>query len=260
MQTQTTRYLPAVCGGFLAMSASAAVLQRNFPIPSPSGEIDTESSSCAWMGAPDDLSRRFTLTLETVPMTNGCVQVAFGRNRNGDEDLEPEETDMVVGMDCGRWFLRDEKARLEQFEDEDATTNAVRHLFSLYQPRSQNERWTMAKVTTRGAGGEGLIVGLEWWGCPVNLVDGWACWVRGDGVDGRREARGDGPRAWAWKGLLAAEGRLDGGGVGDWVRVDEGGSAGPCGRLRRSSLRSEPTLRASLFGACRPLGHGRALA
>ena len=144
-------------GMVLANSASAAVLQRNFPIPSPSGFADTESSSCSWMGTPDDLSRRFTLTLETVPSTNACVQVAFGRDRNGDEDLEPEETDLVVGMDCGRWFLRDEKARLEQFEDEDATTNAVRHLFSLYQPRPENERWTMAKVTTRGAVGEGLV-------------------------------------------------------------------------------------------------------
>ena len=131
MQTQTTRYLSALFAGITAMTASAAVLQRNFPIPSPSGFADTESSSCSWMGTPDDLSRRFTLTLETVPSTNGCVQVAFGVDRNGDEDLEPEETDLVVGMDCGRWFLRDEKARLEQFEDEDATTNAARHLFRL---------------------------------------------------------------------------------------------------------------------------------
>ena len=87
MQTQTTRYLPALFAGLTAITASAAVLQRNFPIPSPGGFADTESSACSWMGTPDDLSRRFTLTLETVPSTNGCVQVAFGVDRNHDEDL-----------------------------------------------------------------------------------------------------------------------------------------------------------------------------
>ena len=79
--------MSALFAGLTAMTASAAVLQRNFPIPSPSGFADTESSSCSWMGTPDDLSRRFTLTLETVPSTNGCVQVAFGVDRNHDEDL-----------------------------------------------------------------------------------------------------------------------------------------------------------------------------
>ena len=41
-------------GMILANSASTAVLQRNFPIPSPGGFADTESSACSCMGSTRD--------------------------------------------------------------------------------------------------------------------------------------------------------------------------------------------------------------
>ena len=34
------------------------------------------------------------------------VEVAFGTDANGNGVLEPEETDRVVGWDCGSWFTR----------------------------------------------------------------------------------------------------------------------------------------------------------
>ena len=38
----------------------------------------------------------------------------LGRDTNGDECLEPEETELVVGNDCGAWFVRDELTGQEE--------------------------------------------------------------------------------------------------------------------------------------------------
>ena len=48
---------------------------------------------------------RLELTFDATPSNN--VQVAFGRdNLPADGALAAEETDCIVGWDCGEWFLR----------------------------------------------------------------------------------------------------------------------------------------------------------
>ena len=100
--------LPVLCAGLIASAATAFAGEQNIPTPSPSGYVDTESSVDVPITDWTRLRRRFTLALAANTSPTGCVQVAFGRDTNGDECLEPEETELVVGNDCGAWFVRDE--------------------------------------------------------------------------------------------------------------------------------------------------------
>ena len=109
MKTRKQRTkLPVLCAGLIASAASAFAGEQTLPTPPPSGYVDTESSVNVPIADWPRLRRRFTLALAANASPTGCVQVAFGRDTNGDECLEPEETELVVGNDCGAWFVRDE--------------------------------------------------------------------------------------------------------------------------------------------------------
>ena len=90
-----------LCAGLIASAATAFAGEQNIPTPPPSGYVDTESSVNVPIADWARLRRRFTLALAANTSPTGCVQVAFGRDTNGDECLEPEETELVVGNDCG---------------------------------------------------------------------------------------------------------------------------------------------------------------
>jgi len=69
---------------------------------------DKEASGDAALpaGRTNDLRTfRLEMTFDATPSNN--VQVAFGRdNLPADGFLAAEETDCVIGWDCGEWFLR----------------------------------------------------------------------------------------------------------------------------------------------------------
>ena len=93
----------------LSLSAlSAAAVTLDVPrLPAPdfadkevSGDVPLPANRLALM-------RTFLLelTFDSTPSNN--VQVAFGRdNRPADGALAAEETDFIIGWDCGEWFLR----------------------------------------------------------------------------------------------------------------------------------------------------------
>ena len=89
--------LPVLCAGLIASAATAFAGEQTLPTPPPSGYVDTESSVNVPIADWPRLRRRFTLALAADTSPTGCVQVAFGRDTNGDECLEPEETELVVG-------------------------------------------------------------------------------------------------------------------------------------------------------------------
>ena len=102
MKTRKQRTkLPVLCAGLIASAATAFAGEQTLPTPPPSGYVDTESSVNVPIADWPRLRRRFTLALAANTSPTGCVQVAFGRDTNGDECLEPEETELVVGNDCG---------------------------------------------------------------------------------------------------------------------------------------------------------------
>ena len=91
-----------------ALSAMAVTLDvARLPAPS---FADREASGDAAL--PDSTNRmdnlrtfRLEMSFEATPSNN--VQVAFGRdNRPADGALAAEETDFIIGWDCGEWFIR----------------------------------------------------------------------------------------------------------------------------------------------------------
>ena len=73
----------------------------------PSQYADTETSTNVpfTMGANGRRTFRFALSFAGTPSNN--VEVALGVDANSDGMLSAGETELVVGWDCGRWFLWD---------------------------------------------------------------------------------------------------------------------------------------------------------
>ena len=99
------RSLPAVAGLFIVFAAFAA--KHKLPTPPPSEFADAESS--VNVPIPTDRGRLLRLTFAFDPSPTSAVQVALGNDENGDENLEPEETQFTIGCDCGEWFARREE-------------------------------------------------------------------------------------------------------------------------------------------------------
>ena len=81
-----------------------------FPDIPPVRHVDSESSVCVPItnGAPSQTEFGFDLEFSATASNN--VAVAVGEDRDGDGDLSFSETDVVVGWDCGQYFLDRPKA------------------------------------------------------------------------------------------------------------------------------------------------------
>jgi len=121
-----------------ALSAAAVTLEvARLPAPS---QADREVSGDAVL--PDATNRmdnlrtfRLEMTFETTPSNN--VQVAFGRdNRPADGALAAEETDFIIGWDCGEWFIRPQGLR-ERYALPAAATNGTHTLTASIRVTSQ---------------------------------------------------------------------------------------------------------------------------
>ena len=75
------------------------------PLP-PSEFADTEVSTNFTFAVGEGSNRRliFSLELEATPMNN--VEIAIGCDADEDGLLASNEAALVVGYDCGEWFVR----------------------------------------------------------------------------------------------------------------------------------------------------------
>ena len=164
--------LPAVAGFFIASAAFAA--EQFLPTPPPSEFVDAESS--VNVPLPTTEGRHINLTLAFDPSPSNAVQVAFGRDFNEDNDLAPEETDLIVGCDCGEIQMKVEgegERRNVQISCEEqeinhhcspSPTTFTSHLtFHIRQAQAVADRWTLAKVTTHNLADTNLIVTAEFY-------------------------------------------------------------------------------------------------
>ena len=169
--------LPAVAGFFIA--AAAFAVQHNLPTPGPSAYVDTESSANVAVTNWPGLGRRVKLTLSANFTPSNCVQVALGQDTNADGDLAPEETHLVLSVDCGEPFARKEgRARTPAapqsqtneiaFENDCGgpgvsalPTNITTCVFRFKQPSAVSSRMNFAKVTTRGRGNSAAEIAAE---------------------------------------------------------------------------------------------------
>ena len=164
MRNKTTK--AAFCAAAALAAMVSAATERTLPTPEPGGFADTESSMNVPLYDWPELGRRVTLTLAANATPSNCVQIAFGQDTNGDENLAPEETTVVIGVDCGVPFARNESERAERIGGESRWTvefdsSDSGYVFALRQPVKMSERFNFAKVTTRGRGETAALIAAE---------------------------------------------------------------------------------------------------
>ena len=94
----------------LTVASSFACLARTWSVAElpPGGFADTEVATNVTVAILAD-KNRLTLSLTVDCTPSNSVEVAIGRDSDGDGDLAPDEADYVLGYDCGEWFVRREE-------------------------------------------------------------------------------------------------------------------------------------------------------
>ena len=178
----------------LVVSAKEITLS---PLPA-SPYSDTEvTTNIAFNGARSDVKTfDFKFTLECS--SSNSIQVAFGRDSDGDGNLSFAETDAVYGWRNGRYFAESVAAG-ERYEENvaDCDANAASQIFSVslkttrdYAPKdfsatvgsqgvfeSLSERtpswlyrpeWNLMRITRRGT-----YIPAEWFNCKIGYSAFW---------------------------------------------------------------------------------------
>ena len=183
MKKRTMRSLLAAALAVFGAAAFGAVMPQ---LPEPA-HADTE----VWTNVPcaqllSDV-REFEVVLDFTGTASNCVQVAFGRDDDGNGDLSKRETGLVVGWRAGDYFIEDVK-RGDRSREARGATNAARRIafrFAAGEDGAKsasvvcdgaakfveelsgdlrwvyNRGWNMAKVTRRGVNAPGEIVLVE---------------------------------------------------------------------------------------------------
>ena len=155
-------------------------------LPEPS-HADTE----VWTNVPcaqllSDV-REFETVLDFTGTASNCVQVAFGRDDDGNGDLSKHETGLVVGWRAGDYFIEDVKSG-DRFREASGATNAARRIAFRFAAGEDGAKsasvvcdrtakfgevlsghlrwvydrgWNMVKVTRRGVDSPSEIVLVE---------------------------------------------------------------------------------------------------
>lgn len=91
-----------VAAGALPAFALPPVRPSLPPVAHADAETTTNVPFSAWQESPGRF--RLCLTCRTTPTNN--VQMAFGTDIDGDGILSLAESDLLVGWDCGAWFVQ----------------------------------------------------------------------------------------------------------------------------------------------------------
>ena len=154
-----------------------------------SAYADTEVSTNVQFNAERSDAREFGVEMSFTGTASNCVQVAFGRDADGDGDLSPEETGFALGWRGGSYFIEDVARGDRLREGADMSWNGTRSLSlhvaldGAYRPRSAaatNESgacflpvtsaapdwlygagWNLMKVTRRGVDATAETVGVD---------------------------------------------------------------------------------------------------
>ena len=167
MKAKTTK--AALFAAITGLAFAAFAANFDLPTPPPSPFPDTESSVNVAVTNWPGLGRRVKLTLSANFTPSNCVQVAFGQDTNSDGNLAPEETHLILGVDCGEPFIREEVGQwrsgvLAASTEEptlDSTPTPSTFTFAWRQPSAVAKRCTHAKITTRGRGDSAAQIAAE---------------------------------------------------------------------------------------------------
>ena len=175
----------------VVVCATVGIIARatdiTLPTPPPSSYPDSESTANVAVTNGTCLCRRVKLTLSADFTPSNGVQVAFGQDINSNGDLAPEETHLVLGVDCGFPFIRDEVEEegrggqrwLASVSNGEAVSSPLvsdaqesnldcspppstsTFVFAFKQPSAVSSRVTHAKITTRGHGPTAAQIAAE---------------------------------------------------------------------------------------------------
>ena len=109
---------PAVFRAAAALLSLSALSAPAFTVPElpPSAFADSEVSTNVAFNVRRSDVRTFDVRIELASSVSNCVQVAFGRDADGDGDLSPEETGLVLAWRGGRYCVENvpEGARIAE--------------------------------------------------------------------------------------------------------------------------------------------------
>lgn len=160
----TMRRIVAMC--LLAVAAAGVAFggRRALPsLPTPDSP-DTEVSLDYAFNRHRQDARNFGFVLSFNGTASNNVEVAFGRDADGDGRLSFSETDMKAGWNCGRYFV--ERTRTgEVFGDANVGTNGIARTLS-WEVRMDKEfcpsAFSAATEAGEAFGGLGADGVLDW--------------------------------------------------------------------------------------------------
>ena len=101
---------------FFLISEGREVVLPQTPFPTYE---DTESSVSVQLPFLKENDREFSLSLSLMATASNHLEVAFGLDKNRDGDLSLDESELLIGWSCGKWFFSDRRSDVTDFTDAD---------------------------------------------------------------------------------------------------------------------------------------------
>ena len=120
---------------------------------------DTEVSTNVALSVGMARNRRLVFSVELQSSPSSNVEVAMGCDADGDRHLSLAESALVVGYDCGEWFVR--SAAKESISTSAAQSQGLVRCTYEIPSRHVDRSWNLVKVTRRGLGVANESVAVE---------------------------------------------------------------------------------------------------
>ena len=120
---------------------------------------DTEVSTNVALSVGTARNRRLVFSVELQASPSNNVEVAVGCDADGDRHLSLAESALVVGYDCGEWFVR--SAAKESISTSAAQSQGLVRCTYEIPSRHVDRSWNLVKVTRRGLGVANESVAVE---------------------------------------------------------------------------------------------------
>ena len=101
---------------FFLISEGREVLLPQTPL---STYEDTESSVSVQLPALKENDREFSLSLSLKATASNHLEVALGLDKNRDGELSLDESELLIGWSCGKWFFSDRRSDVTDVTDAD---------------------------------------------------------------------------------------------------------------------------------------------
>lgn len=105
-------------------AVTSSALSHQLPLMPETTRLDTEVSTNVAFNAYRNDAKSFGVSMAFTGTASNCVQVAFGRDADGDGDLSTVETGFVLGWRGGAYFIEGVAGRNRVSEIADATHTA----------------------------------------------------------------------------------------------------------------------------------------